>query len=230
MAEALELKAWARPRSGKGGARSVRREGRIPGILYGGGEDPVQLAVDDKAIRLQLLTGHFQSTIFTLDVEGKKTRVIPRGVQLDPVRDFPIHVDFMRVAKDALVTVAVPVHFLNEAASPGIKRGGILNVVRHEIEVRCPADAIPNHFDVDLTGLEIGDSVHISAMKLPEGVKPTITERNFTVATIVGRAAEEEVKPVAAAIVPEAGAEAASAEGAEGAAKKDEPKKDEKKK
>ena len=230
MAEALELKAWTRPRSGKGGARSVRREGRIPGILYGGGEDPVQLAVDDKAIRLQLLTGHFQSTIFTLDVEGKKTRVIPRGVQLDPVRDFPIHVDFMRVAKDALVTVAVPVHFLNEAASPGIKRGGILNVVRHEIEVRCPADAIPNHFDVDLTGLEIGDSVHISAMKLPEGVKPTITERNFTVATIVGRAAEEEIKPVAAAIVPEAGAEAASAEGAEGAAKKDEPKKDEKKK
>ena len=230
MAEALELKAWARPRSGKGGARSVRREGRIPGILYGGGEDPVQLAVDDKAIRLQLLTGHFQSTIFTLDVEGKKTRVIPRGVQLDPVRDVPIHVDFMRVGKDALVTVAVPVHFLNEGLSPGIKRGGILNIVRHEIEVRCPVDAIPNHFDVDLTGLEIGDSVHISAMKLPEGVKPTITERNFTVATIVGRAAEEEVKPVAAAIVPEAGAEAASAEGAEGAAKKDEPKKDEKKK
>ncbi|HLC08255.1 MAG TPA: 50S ribosomal protein L25/general stress protein Ctc [Methyloceanibacter sp.] len=230
MAEALELKAWARPRAGKGGARSVRREGRIPGILYGGDEDPFPLAVDDKAIRLQLLTGHFQSTIYTLDVEGKKTRVIPRGVQLDPVRDFPIHVDFMRVAKDAHVTVAVPVHFLNEAASPGIKRGGILNVVRHEIEVRCPADAIPNHFDVDLTGLEIGDSVHISAVKLPEGVKPTITERNFTVATIVGRAAEEEVKPAAAAVVPEAGAEAAPEEGAEAVAKKDEPKKDEKKK
>jgi large subunit ribosomal protein L25 len=229
MAEALELKAWARPRSGKGGARSVRREGRIPGILYGGGEDPVTLAVDDKAIKLQLLTGHFQSTIFTLDVEGKKTRVIPRGVQLDPVRDFPIHVDFMRVGKDALVTVAVPVHFLNEGASPGIKRGGILNIVRHEIEVRCPVDAIPNHFDVDLTGLEIGDSVHISAVKLPEGVKTTITERNFTVATIVGRQAEEEVKPVAAAVTPEAGAEAAPAEGAEPAAK-EEPKKDEKKK
>jgi large subunit ribosomal protein L25 len=230
MAEALELKAWARPRSGKGGARSVRREGRIPGILYGGGEDPVTLAVDDKAIKLQLLTGHFQSTIFTLDVEGRKTRVIPRGVQLDPVRDFPIHVDFMRVGKDALVTVAVPVHFLNDAASPAINRGAILNVVRPEIEVRCPVDAIPNHFDVDLTGLEIGDSVHISAVKLPEGVKPTITERNFTVATIVGRSAEEEVKPVAAAVVPEAGAEAAPAEGAEAAAKKEEPKKDEKKK
>ena len=228
MAEALELKAWARASTGKGGARSVRREGRIPGILYGDG-DPFPLAVDDKAIRLQLKTGHFQSTIYMLDVEGKKTRVIPRDVQLDPVRDFPIHVDFMRVAKDAHVTVAVPVHFLNEAASPGIKRGGILNVVRHEIEVRCPADAIPNHFDVDLTGLEIGDSVHISAMKLPENVKPTITERNFTVATIVGRAAEEEAKPTAAAAVPEAGAEAAA--GAEGAeAKKDEPKKDEKKK
>jgi large subunit ribosomal protein L25 len=230
MAEALELKAWARPRSGKGGARSVRREGRIPGILYGGDEDPLPLAVDDKAIKLQLLTGHFQSTIFTLDVEGKKTRVIPRGVQLDPVRDFPIHVDFMRVGKDALVTVAVPVHFLNEGLSPGIKRGGILNIVRHEIEVRCPVDAIPNHFDVDLTGLEIGDSVHISAMKLPDNVKTTITERNFTVATIVGRSAEEEVKPVAAAVVPEAGAEAAAPEEGAEAAKKEEPKKDEKKK
>ena len=214
MAESLELKAWARPRSGKGGARSVRREGRIPGILYGGDEDPFPLAVDDKAIRLQLLTGHFQSTIFTLDVEGKKTRVIPRGVQLDPVRDFPIHVDFMRVAKDALVTVAVPVHFLNEAASPGIKRGGILNIVRHEIEVRCPVDAIPNHFDVDLTGLEIGDSVHISAMKLPEGVKPTITERNFTVATIVGRSAEEAAPATAAAAVVSAEEAAAPAEAA----------------
>ncbi len=126
-----------------------------------------------------------------IDLDGTKTRVIPRDVQLDPVRDFPIHVDFMRVSKDSLVTVEVPVHFLNEAASPGIKRGGILNVVRHEIEVRCPADSIPEFFEVDLTGLEIGDSIHISAIKLPEGVRPTIAERDFTVATIVGRAAEE---------------------------------------
>src|SRR6187549_306 len=236
MAEALELKAWARPRSGKGGARSVRREGRIPGILYGGGEDPVQLAVDDKAIRLQLLTGHFQSTIFTLDVEGKKTRVIPRGVQLDPVRDFPIHVDFMRVAKDALVTVDVSVRFLNEAASPGLKRGGVLNIVRHEIPVRCPADAIPDHFDVDLTGLEIGNSIHISAINLPPNVRPTVTERDFTVATIVGRAAEEPVPGAAAAAeatVPGAeGTEAAApAEAAAAEEKpKEEKKKDEKKK
>ena len=162
MAEATELKAWARPRSGKGGARSVRREGRVPGILYGDKQEPQSIAVDYRAISQQILTGHFQSTIFVLDVDGKKTRVIPRGVQLDPVRDFPIHVDFMRVSKDALVTVEVPVHFLNDAASPGLKRGGVLNVVRHTIPVRCPADKIPDHFDVDLTGLEIGDSVHIS--------------------------------------------------------------------
>ena len=119
MAEAIELKAWARQSSGKGGARQVRRDGRIPGILYGGREDPQNIALDSKAISKQIQTGHFQSTIFTLDVEGTKTRVIPRGVQLDPIRDFPIHVDFMRLAKDALVTVDVPVHFLNEAASPG---------------------------------------------------------------------------------------------------------------
>ena len=233
MAEMLELKAWVRARTGKGGARSVRREGRIPGILYGGKGDPVSLAVDDKAIRLQLLTGHFQSTIYMLDVDGAKERVIPRGVQLDPIRDFPIHVDFMRVAKDALITVAVTVHFNNEAASPGLKRGGILNVVRHEIEVRCPANAIPDHFDVDLTGLDIGDSVHISAMKLPEGVRPTIKERDFTVATIVGRMAEEEVKPVAAAaaaVEPGAEGEAAPAEGAAPEEKKEEKKKEEKKK
>src|SRR5262245_20204745 len=221
MAEAMALKAWARARTGKGGARTVRREGRIPGILYGGGEDPFPVIVEDKAIRLQLLTGHFQSTIYMLDIEGKKTRVIPRGVQLDPVRDFPIHVDFMRVGKDALVNVAVPVHFLNEGASPGIKRGGVLNIVRHEIDVRCPADAIPNYFEIDLTGLEIGDSVHISALKLPEGVKTTITERDFTIATIVGRMAEEEARPVAAAAiegaVPGAEGEAAPAEGAEAA-------------
>ena len=172
MAEAIELKAWARGRSGKGGARATRREGRIPGILYGDKQEPETIAVDYRAISQQMHTGHFQSTIFTLDVDGKKTRVIPRGVQLDPIRDFPIHVDFMRVGKDALVTVEVPVRFLNEAASPGLKRGGVLNIVRHDIPVRCPADAIPDHFEVDLTGLEIGDSVHISAIDAAEGRAP----------------------------------------------------------
>jgi large subunit ribosomal protein L25 len=224
MAEATELKAWSRPRTGKGGARSVRREGRIPGILYGDRQEPQTIAVDYRAISQQLMTGHFQSTIFVLDVDGTKTRVIPRGVQLDPVRDFPIHVDFMRVSKDALVTVEVPVHFLNEAASPGLKRGGVLNVVRHTIPVRCPADRIPDHFDVDLTGLEIGDSVHISAIKLPDGVRPTITERDFTVATIVGRSAEEAAPGAPTAEGAEAGAEAAAAAPAEGGEEKDKEK------
>lgn len=214
MAEVLELKGWARARTGKGGARASRREGRIPGIVYGDNTDPQTVAVDYRAIVNELNTGHFQSTIFMLDLEGTKTRVIPRDVQLDPIRDFPIHVDFMRVGEHSLVTVDVPVRFLNEAASPGIKRGGILNVVRHEIEVRCPADAIPEHFDVDLTGLEIGDAVHISALKLPEGVRPTTTERDFTVATIVGRAAEEPGPGAAVAAEPGAAEAAAPAEAA----------------
>jgi large subunit ribosomal protein L25 len=235
MAEAIELKAWARGRSGKGGARAERREGRIPGILYGDQKEPQSISVDYRAINLQLHTGHFQSTIFVLDVEGKKTRVIPRAVQLDPVRDFPIHVDFLRLGKDALVTVDVPVRFLNEAASPGLKRGGVLNIVRHEIAVRCQADAIPDHFEVDLTGLEIGDAVHISAIKLPEGVRPTITDRDFTVATIVGRAAEEPAPGAAAAEAVEPGAEGAeaAAPGEEGEDKdkdKEKPKEREKKK
>lgn len=232
MAEAMKLKAWARDRSGKGGARAVRREGRIPGIVYGDEREPESISVDYRTIHQQLHTGHFQSTIYVLDLEGNKTRVIPRAVQLHPIRDFPIHVDFLRLGKDAQVTVDVPVRFLNEAASPGLKRGGVLNIVRHEIAVRCPADAIPDHFEIDLTGLEIGDSIHISAVKLPEGVRPTITSRDFTVATIVGRSAEEAapVAAAAAAVVAEPGAEAAEAAPAAEAEAKAKPKEREKKK
>lgn len=222
MAEAIELKAWSRARTGKGGAREIRREGRVPGIIYGGKDEPQNIALETKEISKQIHTGHFQSTIFMIDMDGTKIRVIPRDVQLDPVRDFPVHVDFMRLAKDAQVTVDVPVHFLNEAASPGLKRGGVLNVVRHDIPVRCPADNIPESFEIDLTGLEIGDSIHISSVKLPENVTPTITDRDFTVATIVGRAAEEEEAPEEA----EEGAEAAEegAEAAEGADEEEEKK------
>jgi large subunit ribosomal protein L25 len=232
MAETIELKAWARGRTGKGGARATRREGLIPGVLYGDKKDPENIAVDYRTISQQLHTGHFQSTIFTLDVDGTKTRVIPRGVQLDPIRDFPIHVDLMRIGKDALVTVDVPVRFLNEGASPGLKRGGVLNIVRHDIAVRCPADAIPDHFEVDLTGLEIGDSVHVSAIALPKGVRPTITGRDFTVATIVGRSAEEPAPGAPAAAEAAAAAEgtaAAPAEGAPAAAEKEKPKEEKKK-
>lgn len=191
MAEAIELKAWSRGRTGTGGARAIRREGRIPGIVYGGSDEPLNITLETKEVSKQIQTGHFQSTVYMLDMDGTKIRAIPRDVQVDPVRDFPIHVDFMRLAKDAVVDVDVPVHFLNDGASPGLKRGGVLNIVRHEIALRCPADSIPESIEIDLTGTEIGDSIHISAVKLPEGTTPTITDRDFTVATIAGRGAEE---------------------------------------
>ncbi len=191
MAEAIELKAHTRGRTGTGGARAVRREGRIPGIIYGGSDKPLNISLETKEVSKQISTGHFQSTVYMLDMDGTKIRAIPRDVQVDPIRDFPIHVDFLRLAKNASVDVDVPVHFLNEAASPGLKRGGVLNVVRHEITLRCPADNIPDSIKVDLTGTEIGDSVHISAVKLPEGAVPTITDRDFTIFTIAGRGADE---------------------------------------
>ena len=191
MAEAIELKAWSRGRTGTGGARAVRREGRIPGIVYGGSDEPLNISLETKEVSKQIQTGHFQSTVYMLDMGGKKIRAIPRDVQVDPVRDFPIHVDFLRLAKNAMVDVDVPVHFLNEAASPGLKRGGILNIVRHEISLRCLADSIPESIQIDLTGLEIGESIHISAVTLPEGATPTIADRDFTVATIAGRGADD---------------------------------------
>ncbi len=222
MAEAIELKAWARARTGTGGARAERREGRIPGIVYGGKDTPQNIALETKAVTKQIQTGHFQSTIYMINLDGSKIRVIPRGVQVDPIRDNPIHVDFLRLAKDALVTVDVPVHFLNEADSPGLKRGGVLNIVRHDIAVRCPADRIPEFIEIDLAGREIGDSIHISAVKLPEGAAPTITDRDFTVATIAGRAAEE---PTEAEIEAEA-AETAEGEAAADSAEEDAEKKE----
>ncbi|MEM8573043.1 MAG: 50S ribosomal protein L25/general stress protein Ctc [Pseudomonadota bacterium] len=191
MAEAIELKAWSRGRTGTGGARAIRREGRIPGIVYGGSDEPLNISLETKEVSKQIQTGHFQSTVYMLDMDGKKIRAIPRDVQVDPVRDFPIHVDFLRLAKNAMVDVDVPVHFQNEAASPGLKRGGILNIVRHEISLRCLADSIPESIQIDLTGLEIGESIHISAVTLPEGATPTIADRDFTVATIAGRGADD---------------------------------------
>ena len=223
--EPVKLDAAARDRVGKGAARQARREGKIPAVIYGAKKPPVSITIDGNTIFKQYLKGHFTSTVFEINVGSDMHRVIARDLQLDPVRDFPLHVDFMRLAKDALVTVDVPVHFLNESASPGLKRGGVLNIVRHDIPVRCPADKIPGHFDVDLTGIEIGDSIHISSIALPEGVTPTITDRDFTVATVVGRAAEE-APGAAEAEGAEAGAEeGAAAEPAEGAETKKEEKK-----
>lgn len=216
----IELKATARPRAGKGAARQARREGKVPAVIYGDGRPPETIALDYNELWKQVLKGHFTSTVFELEVEGKKNRVIPRDLQVDPVKDQPIHVDFLRIGKDGRIRVEVPVRFVNDALSPGLKRGGVLNIVRHDIEITCPYDRVPAFFEVDLTGLEIGRSVHISAIKLPEGVEPTIKNRDFTVATIAGavKQEEEETAAAAAAAVPAEGVAAAPAEGAAPAA------------
>jgi large subunit ribosomal protein L25 len=189
MATMVELKASSREATGKAANRAIRKEGRVPAIVYGGGEDPQSVTVEYKEVFKQVQTGHFLSTVYMLDLEGQKVRVIPRDVQLHPVRDFPVHVDFMRIARGSRVEVEVAVHFINEADSPGLKRGGVLNIVRHEIELSCPAESIPENIEIDLTGLDIGDAIHISAVKLPENVTPTIADRDFTIATIVGSSA-----------------------------------------
>ena len=188
MAQMVELKAAARSTTGKAAAKVMRKAGRVPAIVYGGEEGPQNVEVERKQIAEQVLTGHFLSTIYMLDVGGNKIRVIPRDVQLDVVRDFPVHVDFMRVSATSRIDVDVPVHFINDLASPGLKRGGVLNIVRHEVELNCPADAIPENVEVDLTGLDIGDAIHISGVTLPANVRPTI-DRDFTIATIVGSSA-----------------------------------------
>ncbi len=202
MAELIELKATAREGTGKTANRALRAQKQVPGVIYGGEKSPANVTLEYKLVWQHYQTGHFLSTVYMLDVDGKKERVIPRDVQVDPVRDFPIHVDFLRVSKTSRIDVEVPVHFTNEDASPGLKRGGVLNIVTHEIELSCPADAIPENVTVDLTGLDIGDSVHISAITLPKGIAPTITDRDFTIATIVGAAAArseaDEAAPAAA--------------------------------
>lgn len=223
MAQTSEIKASVRKGAGQGAARAVRREHRVPAVLYGGGKDPQNLSVDAKDITLTIGKGKFLSTVFTLDIDGKSEQAIPRDVQLDPVKDRVIHIDFQRVAKGAKIRVAVPVRFVNELASPGLKRGGVLNIVRHSVEVMAPAEAIPEVFEFDLTGLEIGRSIHISATNMPEGVKPVIANRDFTVATIAGHLVEEETPGpgAAAAAAPAEGAAAAPAAAAKAPAGKE---------
>lgn len=203
--DTYELKADAREKVGKGSARETRRNGKVPAVIYGDKQPPLAIALPYKELYYKIHGGGFMTTIATIDVDGKKIQVLPKDYQLDPVRDFPMHVDFLRVGKDTVVTVDVPVHFINEEKSPGIKRGGVLNVVRHEVEFTVPANAIPDSITVDLEGTEIGDSIHISAVKLPAGVKPVISDRDFTIATIAGSSAsrsdadEEAEVPAAAA-------------------------------
>jgi len=194
MAESqtIELSAEPRTRAGKGSARQARREGRVPAVIYGDGVTPDTITLDLRELTKQYHKGHFTSTVMELDIAGRKVRAIPREIQLDPVKDTPVHVDFQRIGPGSRIRVSVPVRFINEGLSPGLKRGGVLNVVRHEVEVTCPAETIPTHFEIDLEGVQIGRSIHISSVALPEGVRPTITNRDFTVATIAGRVSQDE--------------------------------------
>ena len=184
-----ELKAEAREQVGKGSARLVRRNGKVPAVIYGDKQPPLAIALSYKEIYYKIHGGGFLTTVATIELDGKKIQVLPKDYQLDPVRDFPMHVDFLRIGKNTEVNVNVPVHFINEEKSPGLKRGGVLNIVRHEVEFHCPANAIPDAITVDLTGTEIGDSIHISSVTLPTGVKPVISDRDFTIATVAGSSA-----------------------------------------
>ncbi len=198
MSDALTLPAEARERAGKGASRALRREGRTPAVIYGGKEEPTPIHVEEKLLVRQLGTGHFMNSIVMIEMDGKPTRTIPKDVSFHPVSDRPVHVDFLRLAKDAKIEVAIPVVFVNEEDSPGLKKGGVLNVVRHELDLVCEADKIPAQIELDVTGLEVGDSIHISSVKLPEGSESAITDRDFTIATVVAPSALKRAESEAA--------------------------------
>ncbi|MEL6862247.1 MAG: 50S ribosomal protein L25/general stress protein Ctc [Pseudomonadota bacterium] len=194
MSQDIVFNVTVRERTGKGGAREARRLGLVPGVLYGGGEDPVAINLKKNEVVKAINTGQFLSSTATL-VHGKdKQMVIPQAIQLHPVTDQPQHVDLFRVKKNQIITVEVSVNFLNEEDSPGLKKGGALNVVRFAVELNVRADSIPDSLDADLTGLDIGDNVKISDINLPDGAEPTITDRDFTIASIVGRGIAADVE------------------------------------
>ena len=189
MSDALTLPAETRERAGKGASRALRREGRVPAVIYGGKEEPTMIHVELKELVKQLDTGHFMNSIVEIELNGKKVKTIPKDVSLHPVKDRPEHVDFFRLAKGGKIEVQVPVVFINEEASPGLKKGGVLNVVRHELELVCDNDKIPGEIEIDVTGKEVGDSIHISEVTLPAGAESAITDRDFTIATLVAPSA-----------------------------------------
>ena len=181
-----------RERVGTGGSRAARREGLVPGVLYGGGEDPVAISLKRNEVLKAIETGHFLSSTATLVHKGEKQMVIPQAIQMHPVSDQPMHVDLFRVSRDQKIKVEVQVHFIGEEVSPGLKKGGTLNVVRHTVELLVPAGNIPESLEADVSELEVGDNVKISDIKLPGDAEPTITDRDFTIATIAGRTATTE--------------------------------------
>ena len=189
MSDLLTLSAEARDRAGKGASRAHRREGRVPAVIYGNKEEAVSIHIEEKRLVKELQSGHFMNTIVMLEIDGKTIRTLPKDVQFHPVNDRPLHVDFLRISEHAKITVAVPVTFVDEEESPGIKRGGVLNVVRHELELVCDAAEIPEQIEISLKGYEVGDSIHISSVTLPKGVESAITDRDFTIATVVAPSA-----------------------------------------
>jgi large subunit ribosomal protein L25 len=228
MATVKELKATARPKSGKGAARAERRAGKVPGVIYGNNQPPLTISVDDRELRQRILAGRFLTTLVDIDLDGKKHRVIPRDFHLDPVKDFPIHVDFMRLGQGATIRISVPLHVVKAESSPGVKRGGTVNIVAHAIELECSAENIPQFIEVDVGSLEIGHSLHLSSVKLPTGVK-TLAREDATLVTIVppsGYAEEQKAAAAAAAgaaapgAAPAAGAAAPAAGAAPAAAAK----------
>ncbi len=184
MSKINVLPATARAGVGKGAARAARRDGAVPAVVYGGGEDPVTINVRQNELLKALKRGKFLSSLLELDVDGEKIRVVPRDVQRDVVRDLPIHVDFLRLSERSRINLFIPVEFVNHADCPGLKKGGVLNIVRHDVELRVRAGDIPEQLTCDLSGFNIGDSIHISSMSIPAGAKPVIADRDFTVATI----------------------------------------------
>jgi large subunit ribosomal protein L25 len=220
----IVLNVEKRERTGTGGARATRNSGLIPGVLYGGQRGAIAIEIKAKDVEMAIRSGKFLSHMVELNHQGEKQPVIPRAIQFHPVTDKPIHVDLYRVEENAEIAIDVVVHFKNHADSPGLKRGGVLNVVRHTVKLKVKANNIPEEIVVDLTGKDIGDSIHISSITLPEGARPVIRDRDFTVATIAGRKAEEETTTTTAAAAPAEG-EAASAEGAEGEGEKKDEKK-----
>ena len=189
MSEQLTLPAEARERAGKGASRALRRDGRVPAVIYGDKKEPVSVHVEEKLLTKMLSSGHFMNTVVMVDAGGTPHRTLPKDVQFHPVTSRPIHVDFLRIGEHSQVHVNVPVVFTDEEGSPGIKRGGVLNIVRHDLELVCDAAEIPDQIEISLNGLEIGDSIHISAVTLPGGAKSAIDDRDFTIATVVAPSA-----------------------------------------
>jgi large subunit ribosomal protein L25 len=196
MSDVKQIKAVARDRAGKGAARAVRRQGQVPAVIYGAGQPAEAIALDFNQTKQLIFAGHFLTTVFEIDVEGKTTRAIPRDYQLDPVRDFPLHIDFLRLSAGQAIKVVVPVHVVGQDKCPGLKRGGTLQIVEHSVELLVPSDAIPDYVEASVADLEIGSSIHLNDIALPNGAKATSTE-NVTLVTVSG-VKEEEAAPAAA--------------------------------